>query len=140
MNPHALAPPQPGGFVPAPAGQLEVHLSFLFLQWLLYFVSPRVALNGNVQLRAWGPNVFHMPPGQHQLDVFFPWLFQSRCGLASQVITIHPGYVTSVRYTAPFFTFMPGTLWVDQPRPMQAWGAPQDYPPHGGPQQLPPRS
>jgi len=120
MNPHALAPAPPGGFVPAPAGQLEVHLSFLFLQWLLYFVSPRIAINGHEQIRAWGANSIHMPAGQYQLDVYFPWIFQSRCGFASQVITIHAGYVTTVRYTAPFFVFMAGTLWAEQPRPMHA--------------------
>jgi hypothetical protein len=153
MNSYGLAPAQQAAPVAnAGGGQLEIHLSFLFLQWIPFLVTPRIVINGYPQNRSWGKHVIDMPPGQYQLEAFFPYFFWSKCGLARQVIAIHPGCVTTVRYSAPFFLFMGGSMSVAPPRPMQG-GYPQGYPQgpgmqQGGPQmqgqqgyqQLPPRN
>jgi hypothetical protein len=113
------------GYGQAPMGELRVHTSHSPMMWMLYFVHAFFELNGQRQSRKWGWASFPVAPGQYQLRVGFNYLF-GPAGTASRTITIHPGYVTELKYRAPmFFVFMSGTLYEAPPQPMQALPGPR---------------
>lgn len=91
-------------------GQLAVRPSFFILQWMLFLVSPRIAINGQVHTGKWGLNVFNLPPGEYEVSIWFPWLLMSQCGKATRRFQVGPGWATNVTYSAPFFLFMSGSM------------------------------
>ena len=115
----------PGGYGdPAQGlmGRLQVHSSFFFLAWILYFCTPKIELNGQPARRPWGTASFDLPPGNYQLRVSFPYLLMSNAGDSRLNIQIHPGQVTLTSYSAPFILFFGGTLRMVGIRPI---GPPQ---------------
>lgn len=91
-------------------GQLAIRPGFFILQWMLFLVSPRISVNGQVQKAKWGLNVYNMPPGDYEVTVWFPWFIMSRCGKATRRVQVAPGWATHVTYTAPFLLFMSGSM------------------------------
>jgi hypothetical protein len=107
---------QPQGYDPATMGELRVHTSFFFLQWILFLVSTNVEINGRRVSRPWGWSTIPLPAGPYEVRVSFNYMF-GPTGAAVQRIAIHPGYTTTLRYSAPFFLFMGGDLNVIPPQP-----------------------
>ena len=91
-------------------GRLQVHTSFFFLAWILYFCMPKIEINGQVARRPWGTSHFDLPPGNYQLRVSFPYFFFSNTGDSRLAVQVHPGQATMVSYSAPFILFFGGTL------------------------------
>jgi hypothetical protein len=105
--------PNMGGYpqqAPAqgPYGRLEVNTSFFPLQWGLFFKSPRIEINGQVNIRGWGRSAFDLPAGQYALRVFVPYFFMSQACLASCPVVVYAGHTTYVNYNAPFFVLLSG--------------------------------
>ena len=94
---------------PATMGELRIHTSFLFLMWVLFFVSTRIEVNGQVINRPWGWSSFPLPAGTHQVRIAFNYMFGPMGG-AMRNINIYPGHTSVLRYSAPFFIFMSGDL------------------------------
>lgn len=109
------APMQGQGYGPAPQGRVKVTLGFIPLQWILYFVTPNIEINGAVRPFKWGTHEFDMPAGQYQLMISFPYFLQSHCCAARGLLTVYPGCVTQVTYDAPFFMWSNGTMIVHPP-------------------------
>lgn len=93
-------------------------LGFIPLQWILYFVTPNVALNGAVRPLPWGTHEFDMPAGQYAFAASFPYIFQPRCGLAQGSLLVYPGCLTVVTFDAPFFLWGSGSLVIHPPAPL----------------------
>ena len=102
-------------FNAAPVGVLELNLSFHFLQWIAYFITPKVMINGYLDRRSWGVHRIQLAPGQHHVRVSFPYLFNDDCGPAEAMVPIYPGMLTRVDYQIPFLVFMNGTMNVYGP-------------------------
>ncbi len=96
-------------------GQLAIRPSFFILQWMLFLVSPRISVNGQVQTAKWGLDVYNMPPGDYEVTIWFPWLLMSRCGVATRRVQVAPGWATNLTYSAPFFIFMGGSMGMPPP-------------------------
>ncbi len=107
---------QPQAYDPATMGELRVHTSFFFMQWILFLVSTNVEINGRKMSRPWGWSTIPLPAGPYEVRVSFNYMFGPTGG-AVQRIAIHPGYTTTLRYSAPFFLFMGGDLNVIPPQP-----------------------
>ncbi len=103
MNGHQQPPAQADQF-----GQLELRTSFFPLQWGLFFVRPKIEINGHVQLGVWGRNLYDLPAGTHNLRVFMRYFFNNYGGMASCQAQIHPGHVTLVTYHAPMLILITG--------------------------------
>jgi hypothetical protein len=115
----------PHGYGQAPMGELRVHTSHSPMMWVLYLVNSFIELNGQKQSRPWGWSSFPVAAGHHQLRVGFNYLF-GPAGTAMRMITIHPGCITEIRYSAPsFIVFMSGDLFELPPRPIQALPGPR---------------
>lgn len=91
-------------------GRLDLEIDYMFLQWVLIFVTPTVAIDGFPQKRKWGRHFFDLPAGNHHLHVSYPYLFSSRCNPADVVVPIYPGMVTRMRYDTALFVFSNGSL------------------------------
>jgi len=107
----------PGMYVPPPPpvdprmyGQLEVKLSFFFMMWILFLVTPSVAINGIIERRKWGTHFWTLPAGRYQVEAWYPYLFKSRTSPALIVVDVFPQQVTSVAYRPSMFTFLDGSL------------------------------
>ncbi len=96
-------------------GQLAIRPSFFFLQWMLFLVSPRISVNGQVQQGKWGLNVYNMPPGDYEVSVWFPWFFFSQCCKGTRRVQVAAGWATNVTYSVPIFLFMSGTMGTPPP-------------------------
>ncbi len=113
MQPQSSQPSQQ--LAPQYGGQLHVRASFFFLQWFLFFVTPRIVINGQEQRARWGLTSISLPPGNYEISVYFQYFF-SKAGRAKTQIQIAPGYATVLLYNAPmFFVFRSGSLKVGQP-------------------------
>lgn len=82
------------------------------LALFLYLVPLKVEVDGQAESGSWGARFIAVPPGQHQVTVYFPYLFKPRCCEGSASVTVSPGQVTRVGYRAPMFMFSPGKLEV----------------------------
>ena len=91
-------------------GRLEINTSFFPLAFILLAVTPVLTLNGQSWPQKWGGSFYDLPPGEHHLQCWFPYLFTDRCGPAQMMLPIYAGHVTRVSYEAPFFMFSNGTM------------------------------
>jgi hypothetical protein len=82
------------------------------LAWILFLVPLKVEVDGQAESGSWGSRFIAVPPGQHRVSVYFPYLFRPRCCEGSASVTVSPGQVTRVDYRAPLFMFSPGKLTV----------------------------
>lgn len=95
---------------------LEIKTSFTPLQWVFYFVQPKVAVNGHEYPLTWGTRVAQFPPGQYHVKIWVPYLFGPACVAETQV-AVYDGQVTSVSYETAMFVFSAGSLMVHGARP-----------------------
>jgi hypothetical protein len=89
-------------------GQLHLHTSFFFAFWILFFIKPRIEINGQLHIISWGNTTFDLPAGQYQLQVFYRYFVLPKAGAATMTVAIQPGQCTMVKYTAPWFIFLWG--------------------------------
>jgi hypothetical protein len=82
------------------------------LAWILYLVPLKVEVDGRAESGSWGARFITAAPGQHQVSVYFPYLFRPRCCEGSASVTVSPGQVSKVDYRAPMLMFSPGKLKV----------------------------
>lgn len=118
-NPMNQSQPQSGYGVGQPMGRIELNLSFFPLAFILFLVTPIVAINRQPQPRPWGRHAFDLPAGQYEVFAAFPYMFSDRCGPAQLIVPVYAGYVTVVTYEAPFFMFSNGTMRIVNTMPMQ---------------------
>ena len=95
---------------------LEIHTSFNPLQWVFFFVQPKVAVNGHEYPLTWGTRVAPFPPGQYHVRIWTPYLFGPACVAEAQV-PVYEGQVTGLSYTTSFFVFSPGNLSIRGTKP-----------------------
>ncbi len=97
---------------PQTHGAIDVQLGFTGLQWVLYLVTPKLAINGYPARKPWGTHRVPMPAGQHHVAVSFPYMFSSDCGAAQLAVPVYAGHATRVIYQAPFMMWSAGSLRV----------------------------
>lgn len=108
----AAPPPQGGGGQGQSA--IAVTTKFLWLAWFFVFLKPKLFINGHEVPGTWGRNVVPMPPGQHHLQIFVPYLLPPQVGKAEMPVTLQPGQTVELEYRAPVFAFSPGALGVGE--------------------------
>jgi hypothetical protein len=60
--------------------------------------------------RYWGTHFFPLAPGWHNIQVYFRYLFMSRCGANSINVYVQQGRVNRIRYNMPPWMFARGSL------------------------------
>lgn len=78
-------------------------------------VTPTVILDGSQVVAQYGDNVYAIPAGPHQVDIYSQWL--RRYGQASIVADVPVNGWTRVFYALPWHQFTSGSLGYEkQPR------------------------
>jgi hypothetical protein len=89
---------------------LEVSTSFLPLAWVLLFCTPRIVINGRERQRPWGTYFFPVRPGVYQVEIWFPYLWYSKCGFNSREVDVYPGETTRVSFYMWPWMFIPASM------------------------------
>ncbi len=101
--------------------QLDVELSFFPLMWILYLVSPWLAVNGVAQRQKWGTLQLSLPPGRYQIEAWYPYLFSAQTSKGGIVVDLAPGGSYKLRYRPAWLVFLAGSMkLVSQPALPQA--------------------
>jgi hypothetical protein len=96
-----------------PGPGLVLRTSFFVLDWTLNFTRPTATLDGQPYRLPWGEHFIPLEPGQHQLQMSYPWLRRFQAGKAAARFNIAPDQVVRASYRAPnsvLVAFRPGTL------------------------------
>ena len=109
--------PAPGAMVHQGSSGIELEAGFMFLQWLLFLVSPVAVVNGHKHTAKWGHHFIPLPPGQYEVTVYFPWLLTDG-GKATRQVVVYDNSATGLKYDAPFFVIMSGSLVERGVRPL----------------------
>jgi hypothetical protein len=89
---------------------VEVELSFFPLMWILYLVTPSIAINGAEQRRPWGTHAFQLAPGRYRFEAWYPYLFTSKTSHAYLDLDLAPGGHYKLRYRPAWLVFLSGSL------------------------------
>jgi len=109
---HQQPQPQQGPYG-QPGEGIAVDTQFFPLAFLLFFVKPKIAIDGQeTTVAAWGRTVLPARPGQHQVHVHVPYFLPPKLGPADATADVRPGQVAELEYKAPMFAFSPGSLGV----------------------------
>jgi hypothetical protein len=109
--------PQHHGPRPGPYGQagegIAVNTQFFPLAWVLFFVKPKVAVDGQeIPVSGWGRTHVPARPGQHHVHVYVPYFLPPKMGPADATADVRPGQVAELEYKAPMWAFSAGSLGV----------------------------
>jgi hypothetical protein len=83
---------QPGyGDAPHPGAAIALTTKFMPLAFFYFFVKPKVAVDGYPVATDWGRMVIPVPPGDHRVDVYMPYVLPPRVGPADLTVSVAPG-------------------------------------------------
>jgi hypothetical protein len=98
---------------PAPGEGIEASGRHNPLAWILYLIPLTVEVDGQATSGPWNQSRFiPVPAGEHNVSIYFPYLWMSRCCEGKAVVRVTPGQFTRVVYRAPVFVFSPGKVSV----------------------------
>jgi hypothetical protein len=89
---------------------VEVKVSFFKLAFFLFFCTPQIEIDSNVNQESWGTHFFPLSPGPHTIKIYFKYFFMPHCGANSIDITVNEGQVTRVHYVMPPWMFSKGRI------------------------------
>ena len=93
-----------------PPATVEIELSFFFMMWILFLVTPSIAINGMAQQRKWGTHTFSLPAGSYVFEAWYPYLFSSRTSVGGLALTLAPGGHYRLRYRPAWLVFLSGSM------------------------------
>ena len=80
------------------------------LNWTLLFTKLTVEVDGLAHVGPWRGTLVPVPPGEHEVRVYFRYVGQPRCGEAATRVTVGSDGPVRLRYGAPAFITGAGTL------------------------------
>jgi hypothetical protein len=80
------------------------------LAWLLYFTKLTIEVDGIPSIGSWGRRELALDPGDHEVRVFFRYLWRPRCGEAAVRVQLSPEEKQAVSYRAPWLMTGAGKL------------------------------
>ncbi|NNG98422.1 hypothetical protein HLA97_14330 [Gordonia araii NBRC 100433] len=80
------------------------------MAWMLHFTKPTVEINGRPVPAQWGLNHIPLPPGQHHVHVYVPYILPSKIGPADLMVNVAPQQTAPLEYRAPAWAFSQGSI------------------------------
>ncbi len=92
-------------------GQTGIHIKtgFFFLMWMLYFFKPAIEVDGEKTQLKWGKAFIPTTPGQHEVEVYYNYIF-GPTSRAKMTVNVPEGGHVALTYSAPPLIFMSGNL------------------------------
>ena len=92
--------------------------SCLPFAFLYAVVKATIQVDGKVVARGWGTHSIEVEPGQHVVEVSYPWLpVARRSALGTATVEVRAGETVCVHYAARMLQFLPGKIRVESPIP-----------------------
>ncbi|MCE9622390.1 MAG: hypothetical protein K8R99_08605 [Actinomycetia bacterium] len=92
---------------------IRITARFFPLMWILFFIKPRVGVDGSDMQTAWKtPTFIPTTPGQHTVTCYFPYFFPKKAGAGEIAVNVAQGQVVDVTYKAPWIVFLKGRMSV----------------------------
>ncbi|MDO8391601.1 MAG: hypothetical protein Q7V57_14060 [Actinomycetota bacterium] len=90
---------------------VRVTAKFFFLFWILYFIKPHIVVDGADSATKWNtPTFVPTSPGQHTVEVYFPYFIPRKAGKGSITVNVAAGQVVEIGYKAPWVVFFKGKM------------------------------
>ena len=97
---------------------IEVTASCLTFAFVYAVVRATIQVDGKVVARGWGTHSIDVEPGQHVVEVSYPWLpVARRNALGTASVDVRDGETVRIHYAARLFQFLPGKIRVEAPIP-----------------------
>ena len=91
-------------------GTINIHSSFLFLQWVFFIFKPTISIDGGEpQKHGWGESNHPVAPGQHTVHIEIPYIF-TKVGKATETVNVVTDQTVALSYRPPLLVFMKGRL------------------------------
>lgn len=91
---------------------IDVVAEFFPLAFLLFLCAPVIEIDGVRHPKTWGRHRFDVPPGEHTVKVYFPYLTMRECGANSRTVTVEPGKRVLVKWYMWPLMIVPGEMSV----------------------------
>lgn len=92
---------------------VEVIVAYPPADFLYAWSKPNIVIDGHLERRPWGSHTFELEPGDHHVEISYPYLFFRRCGANSVRLTLEQGETRRVHYMARLVRFLRGTISVE---------------------------
>ncbi|HTR54487.1 MAG TPA: hypothetical protein VMJ10_27540 [Kofleriaceae bacterium] len=100
----------------AEPARVEVDLGFFPLMWILFLITPYLAIDGRAERRPWGKHQLMVPPGTHHFEAWYPYIFRSQTSIGAITLDLLPGASYLLKYRPAWLVFLPGKMTlVEQP-------------------------
>lgn len=82
------------------------------MAWLLYATKLTIEVDGVPQKGSWGDRTISVPPGRHEVKVYFKYITKPRCCEARVTVDTVDGQTVAMEYRTPMMMTSPGRLTV----------------------------
>lgn len=89
---------------------VQIETSFFPLSFFLYLCTPTIVIDGSGCKRSWGRHFFPLPPGPHNIRIYFRYMLMEYCGANAINIMVQEGRVSRVNYEMPPWMFSQGSI------------------------------
>ena len=80
--------------------RLKLNIGFDPNNWFLFFVQPRIEINGKEFKVKWGVRYFELPPGPYKIRAFYPYLYEYYSAIDTLTVELREGQTLHVKYNA----------------------------------------
>ena len=97
---------------------IAVTAKILFLNFVMLLFKPVVEIDGVVHEGAWSSVYFSTAPGDHNVSVYWKYMWVLPVNRATAQVTVPEGTTVEVTYRPRWFVFLPGRISVAQAVPV----------------------
>jgi hypothetical protein len=90
---------------------IRITAKFFPLMWILYFIKPKMGVDGSEFQGKWKEPVFvPVPAGRHSVTTYFPYFIPKKAGAGEISVDVAEGQIVDVTYKAPWVVFLKGRM------------------------------
>jgi hypothetical protein len=105
-DPVAAPPPPPP---PPPSSGVVVRPKVFFFSFILLLFKVHLSVDGGPPfIVGWNENFIPLPPGQHSLRCWLPYLFYRQMGDSTVSVDVAPGALVKAQWRTPWLVFLQG--------------------------------
>ena len=91
---------------------IQITAKYYLLQWILWFIQPKVQINKKIHNIRWGTNYISLEEGEYLVEVYFNYFFGKAC-LGELNLALNEGETVKLYYHTPLFIFSSAILRIE---------------------------